>query len=78
MPSKVVGGGKEKPMPLNDAMSRKVRQLRELIAKEKDLGQLCELVVAINVLLSHIDRQGARLRQAKRDIKGRELARSSG
>jgi hypothetical protein len=65
-------------MPLNDAMSRKVRQLRELIAKEKDLGQLCELVFAINLLLNHIDRQGARLRQAKRDVKGRELARSSG
>jgi hypothetical protein len=48
-------------MSLNDAMSRAVRELTDLVTEEQDIEQLRELVLAINALLSVIAKQREKL-----------------
>jgi hypothetical protein len=48
-------------MPLNDAMSRAVRELMELVAEVRDTDQLRELLLAIDLVLHAIDRQRVKL-----------------
>jgi len=48
-------------MSLNESMSRVVRDLTQQVAKEENTEQLRELVLAINSLLTAIERQRAKL-----------------
>ena len=48
-------------MPLDDAMSRALRELTEQAAKEQDPGRLRQVVLGINTLLDIIERRVAEI-----------------
>jgi hypothetical protein len=49
-------------MPLNEAMSRALRELAQLAAKEQDPQNLRQLVLRVNDLLDVIERRLAELK----------------
>jgi hypothetical protein len=49
-------------MPLNEAMSRALRELAQLAAKEQDPQELRQLVLRVNDLLDVIERRLAELK----------------
>ncbi len=54
------------PMPVDDPMSRALRELTEQAAKEQDPERLCQLALGINTLLDIIERRVAEIERRSR------------